>query len=178
MSLPLRLAVLAWFASFAAPAHAAVTASSPGAFQVEHKVVSKAAPAAVFAALGEVGRWWHGEHTFSGKAANLSLKLEAGGCFCERWADGSVEHGRVVQVAQRGKDRLVRLEAALGPARELAASGILTFSLSAQGTGSALVVTYRVAGEGELTRWAGPSDKVIGAQLARLVRFVETGKPE
>ena len=161
----------------AGPARAEVTRKSPAAFKVVHKATSKAPAADVFRALGQVDRWWNSRHTFSGKSESLSLKTEAGGCFCEKWAEGSVEHGRVLQTM---KDRLLRLQSALGPALELPVNGVLTFSLEPKGTGSELTVSYWLSGDPSLAagKWAGPSDIVIGDQTGRLIRFVETGKPE
>jgi hypothetical protein len=42
-----------------------------------------------------------------------------------------------------------------------------------------LTVTYRVSGptDAGLEKWAGGVDRVIGEQAARLVAFVESGKP-
>jgi hypothetical protein len=52
-------------------------------------------------------------HTFSRNAANLSLELHAGGCFCERLKnDGSVQHMQVVYVAP---GEALRLRGALDP---------------------------------------------------------------
>jgi hypothetical protein len=167
----------------AAPAAADVTSSAPHALVVEHKLSSTKAPRDLFRALGQVGKWWNKDHTFSGSAANLSLKTEAGACFCERWKEGSVEHGRVIQTQ---RDRLLRLGAALGPLMDQAVTGVLTFDLRPRPTqapqpgGTDLVVTYRVSGDPShaLASLAEPVNRVIGEQAARLVRFVETGKPE
>jgi hypothetical protein len=64
-------------------------------------------------ALGDVGRWWNAEHSYSGDAANLSLDVAPGGCFCERWKDGSAEHGRVIMAF---KDKTLRLPGTAWPA--------------------------------------------------------------
>ena len=61
----------------------------------------KAPPPHLYAALGEIDRWWNGSHSYSGQAANLSLARQAGGCFCERWGNNSVEHARVVYARSR-----------------------------------------------------------------------------
>jgi uncharacterized protein YndB with AHSA1/START domain len=160
-------------------AAAAVRRSAPDAIAVEHKLPAAVDPAALFRAIGQVDRWWSSTHSWSGSAANLSLKLEAGGCFCERWAEGSAEHGRVIQVL---RDRLVRINATLGPLMEMAVTGVLTFQLSpaASGKGTELVVTYRISGDSThgLRALSGPVDRVIGEAAARLVRFATTGKPE
>ncbi len=60
-------------------------------------------------------------HIF-GSAANLSLEARAGGCWCERLADGgSVEHLRVLLVSP---GRMLRMRGALGPFQGLAVDGV------------------------------------------------------
>jgi uncharacterized protein YndB with AHSA1/START domain len=166
-----------------APARAEVKTSAAHTLVVEHKLSTTAEPARLYRALSQVNRWWSSKHTFSGSAANLSLRTDAGGCFCERWKDGSVEHGRVIQTT---RDKLVRLSTALGPMIDMAVTGVLTFQLEPRLArpegpgGSDLLVIMRVSGDPShaLAALATPVDGVIGEQAARLVRFVETGKPE
>jgi uncharacterized protein YndB with AHSA1/START domain len=172
----LSAAALLAFA-MAGSARGEVARKTPQSFHIEHNAQSKAQPAELYRALGEIGRWWSSQHTFSGKAENLSLELGAGGCFCERWAEGSVMHGRVIETS---KDRRVRLSAPLGPLLELPVDAILTFAFEPKGGGTAVNFTYKVSGDPSLmlAKLAPPSDKVLGAMLARLIRFAETGKPE
>src|SRR5688572_11726646 len=82
----------------AAPAAAEVKSATAGGFEVEARAIVAATPAETYRMLGRIGEWWNDGHTYSGKAANMSLKLEAGGCFCETIpADGgTIEHMRVV----------------------------------------------------------------------------------
>ena len=85
--------------------------ASGDSFVVVHSRRVDAAPGSVYAALPAIGRWWSSEHTYSGDAANMSLKAEAGSCFCERWPGGEVEHGRAIMVdgvLREQFDRLVR----------------------------------------------------------------------
>src|SRR5271169_3344830 len=91
---------------------AEIKAASSDGFVIAYSQRIDAAPASVYAALPAIDRWWDSGHTWSGDAANLSLKAEAGSCFCERWKDGNVEHGRVVMAMP---DKLLRLQTALGP---------------------------------------------------------------
>ena len=164
-------------------ARAEVTTSAAHRLVVEHKLTSTVAPAALFRAIGQVGKWWNSQHTFSGSAANLSLRVDAGGCFCERWKQGSVEHGRVILVK---RDQVVQIATAMGPLMDLGVTGVLTFELKArpaeggQAAGTDLAVTYKVGGDpgSALTALAGPVDTVIGEQAARLVKFAQTGKPD
>src|SRR6185312_7371123 len=117
------------------------------------------------------------EDTYSGKAANLSIKPEAGGCFCEKWKDGSAEHGRVL-MAIPGK--VLRIETALGPLQERALYGVLTFWLNNADSTTTLTVEYRVNGAAAsaLDQLAPSVDTVLGAQVDRLRRFIATGNPE
>ena len=184
MTPPASLVACCCLAALALPAsvaRAVVTASTAQNLTVEHKVSTRAKPADVYRALGRIGKWWNSQHTFSGSAANLKLQPEAGGCFCERWKEGSVEHGRVIQTQ---RDRLLRLATTLGPLLDLAVTGVLSFNLepssAAQPGGTDLLVSYRISGDPShnLAALAPPVDKVIGEQVARLVRFAETGKAE
>lgn len=61
-----------------------------------------------------------------------------------------------------------------------ASFGVLTFTLNAAGTGTDLELTYRVSGFAPdgLQQLAQAVDRVLGQQLSRLERFLETGSPE
>ncbi len=74
-----------------------------------------AAPIAVYNSIFRIGRWWSDGHTYSGKAANMTLKKEPGGCFCEALPSGGfVRHGSL-EYADPGK--VVRLSGAWGRSR-------------------------------------------------------------
>jgi uncharacterized protein YndB with AHSA1/START domain len=140
------------------------------------------APAAkVYAALPAIDRWWTSAHTWSGDAANLSLRAQPGSCFCELWKDGGVEHGRVVMVM---RDQLLRVQTALGPLQGRAVTGILTFQIkpdeNAGSRATLLTLTYVVNGSSAsaLDKSAPAVNEVLGEQFSRLVRFIETGKPD
>lgn len=154
-----------------APSIAATSAVSPSSFLITHTAELSAPPAAAYAALGEIGKWWNGAHTYSGNAANLSLDLRAGGCFCEQWGDGSsVEHARVIYAA---RDKALRLEGGLGPLQELAVAGVMTFALTVVEGKTTLTFTYRVRGaEAGLDKAAPVVDKVLGEQVTRFAAYV------
>jgi uncharacterized protein YndB with AHSA1/START domain len=164
-------------AGIATAARAAVTQSTPDGFLLTISAEIAAPPSAVYAALGQVGNWWSSAHTWSGDAKNLSLQLEAGTCYCERWPGGSVEHARVVFAK---KDEILRLNGALGPLQPTAVSGVVTFELKPTEKGSRLEVTHRVGGDSShaLDKIAPFADKMLGEQIERLKKFVETGKPD
>lgn len=161
-------------------AWAEVTAAAPGAFMIEAEANLQAAPDRAWAAIGEIGRWWSSEHTYSSDAANLSLDPQAGGCFCERWGDGqSVEHGRVVLVRAQEGVRTLRFIGALGPLQETGVVGVMTFSVSPEGEGAKITMHYRASGDPGLglDAMAQPVDHVLTEQFGRLVRYTETGAP-
>ncbi len=168
--------LLAWLAALALPAQAETSNVSPTGFVSSFREEVNAAPYDVWKAIAALPRWWHNEHTWSGQASNMSLDLQAGGCWCERWGGGqSVQHGQVLLV-QPG--RVIRLQANLGPLQELAVSGVLTIVTSAQDGKTFLRLSYRVAGNAEaaLDKLAPAVDQVLAVQYRRLKSLAETGK--
>jgi len=171
------LLVLSSLALGASAAPAAVTQSRPDGFLIEIDADLAAPPAKAYAALAEVGRWWSPAHTWSGDAKNLSLSLDAGACFCERWESGSVEHARVLFAKQ---DELLRLGGALGPLQSMAVTGVVSFAFEAKGQGTTLHVSHRVSGDPvhSLDQIAPFADQMLVETIGRFVKYVETGKPE
>lgn len=165
-------------ALLAAPAGAETSQVSATGFVSSLREEVRATPDAVWQAIVQLPRWWSDAHTWSGRAANMSVDLQAGGCWCERWGEGqSVQHGQVVLV-QPG--RVLRLNAQLGPLQELAAHGVLTIVISTQDGKTALRLSYRVAGSADagLDKLAPAVDQVLGAQFRRLKLLAETGRTE
>jgi len=165
----------------AAPARAEVAASSVGAFLIEGEQALEATPAEAWRALGELGRWWNDEHTYSGDARRMSLDLRAGGCWCECWAGGqSVEHGRVVLVMEHEGVRTLRILGGVGPLQELGVSGVLTFTVAPDPAGAKITMVYRVAGDPglELAALAPLVDAVLMEQFGWLARFSASGSPD
>lgn len=166
---------LAWAgAAMAAPAHAAVTASSDAGFVTESSVEIAADAATVYALLIVPGRWWSDSHTYSGNSANMTIDARAGGCFCEALPaqQGSVEHARVVQ-AMPGKR--LRLSGALGPLQAEAAVGTLDLTITPAGKGVKVAMTYVVGGylRGGAAAIAPAVDQVLAEQLHGLKRAAE-----
>lgn len=161
----------------AAPAHAEVKQTWAAGFRLENRVVIAAPPDKVWAALGQIGTWWDSAHTYTGDAANMTMPLEAGACFCERLPKGGgVKHGEVVMVMP---GQTLRVDAPLGPLQEEGVAAALTFSLKATPDGGTEVVeTFNVGGaRPEIVGFAAGIDGVVGGQLVRLKALVETGKP-
>jgi uncharacterized protein YndB with AHSA1/START domain len=165
-------------AGLAAPACAAVVDAQPSGFELQETAQIAAPPERVYAAIGQVGRWWMSQHTYSGDAKNLTLELAVGGCFCERLPDGGGTRHLVVDMLQ--PNRLVRLAGALGPLAGTGGAGHMAIRLAPKDGGTALDLTYDFGGyaKGGMAQWAAPVDEVLGDQVARLKRYVETGKPD
>jgi uncharacterized protein YndB with AHSA1/START domain len=172
------LAISLCILALASAARAEVVEQSAVGFRTRNVVEVTASPEAVYRALGEIGKWWNGAHSYSGKATNMTMPLSPGACFCETMgAGGGVAHGRVVAALP---SRMLRIEAALGPLQNEAVSGALTFELKAKGTGTEIIQTYHVGGmHPDRTKTFAPIvDGVVREQLTRLGRYVETGKPD
>jgi hypothetical protein len=166
-----------------ATASAEVTSSSAGGFVVRFELPVAAPPAEVYARFFEVGKWWSGAHTYTGKASNLSLRNEPGGCFCEALAGGGFVRHATLEYSDKGK--AARLDGAFGPLQELGAHGLMAFNFGPAdktnpAAGTRLVVTYVVSGyqpDKGFAPLAEPVNGVLKEQVERLKRFAETGKP-
>ncbi|HEV7605930.1 MAG TPA: SRPBCC domain-containing protein [Steroidobacteraceae bacterium] len=173
-SLPIAV-TLALAAAAVGTTRAEVLEVHENSFVVESVAKADAPPDLVYRSLLRVSQWWDPAHTWSGLARNLKLDARAGGCFCEALAGGgSVQHGRVV-FAQPGKQ--LRISGALGPLQEMAVSGVLTFKLAPDGSGTRITMTYRVAGALTMdsTKLAPGVDEVLVSQLGRLRTFASRG---
>ena len=153
----------------AGPLAAEVTRSGEHGFTVSHALTTAAEPFLVYRTMtAHIDEWWNPEHSWSGNAANLYMKTERGGCFCERLPDGGhVEHLRIIYLAPSAE---IRFDGALGPLQTMAAQGRMIWKIEAAESGSRVTFTYQVFGhpEGGLAGIAGPVDAVIGEQLQRL----------
>ena len=153
---------------------------SASGFTVKTTVAVAAGPQRLYQDLLSPGSWWDKDHTYSGDAKNMTLVAQPGGCFCEKLpGGGAVEHGRVVNVSP---NQMIRLSSALGPLQELAVTGTMTWSIepAKQGSGSTLTMTYAAAGyaPGGLDKLAPTVDTVLGTQVNRLKRLIDSGRPD
>jgi hypothetical protein len=163
--------------TFAGAARAEVVESGPQGFRLKSVRQIKAPIAKVFLGIENVGQWWDDSHTYSGKASNMKLALQPGGCWCESIPpSGGVRHGTVVLFyPQQG---MLRIDAALGPLQDEGVSGALFFHATPKDGGTELTVTYNVGGARDFIAKAGPGvDGVLNDAWDRLKRYVETGKP-
>jgi uncharacterized protein YndB with AHSA1/START domain len=158
-------------------ARSEVIETGTGYFRLKSVQQIVAPPARVYEALGEIGRWWNDAHTYSGKAANMTMPLEANACFCEPLPNGgSVRHG-VVALAWPDQG-MVRVEAALGPLQDEGVTGALHYQVKARDGGTELTMTYHVGGARPAIVSAAPViDGVLVEQATRLKRYLETGTP-
>lgn len=168
------LAVLA--SLFATSAHAAVVSTSSVGFQIENRATVAASPEQVWTALGLVGSWWSSDHTYSGSASNMTMPLKVGACFCEALPGGGVEHGRVIAVVPDQK--LLRVQAALGPLQDKGVAAVLTFQVKPTDGGAEIIESYNVGGAtADVVNMAFDVDRVLAAQLAGLKAYVDPHMP-
>jgi uncharacterized protein YndB with AHSA1/START domain len=170
----LRLVAVLAMVFLGVRAHAAVQEVKESSFTTQSVILVDLPPAAAYRAVIQLPKWWDPAHTWSGVAKNLTLEAKAGGCFCERLAEGgSVQHARVV-FAQPGK--LLRLDGAFGPLQDMAATGVLTFSLAPDGPGTRITLTYRVSGAltMDAVKLAPGVDQVLSSQFDRLRSYANS----
>jgi hypothetical protein len=160
----------------AAPARAEVRTAAPDGFVSVNEAVMPLLPAQVWQAVINWTAWWDPAHSYSGKPGMLRLESRAGGTLSERWPGGSVEHARVVNAMPPA---LLRLHGGFGPLQALPVDAVLEIAIKADGNGSRLTMSYRVAGSAasKLDTLAAPVDAVMSAGFLRLVNFANTGKP-
>ncbi len=148
-------------------AGAEVKSATPESMLIEHRFTIAAPAARVWEMLLHPERWWPADHSWSGKRENFNIDPVAGGCFCERWDGNAVEHGRIVMLMP---EKLLRLDAALGPLQELAISGVINVALEEKDGATTMVVTHRVSGDAthKLDAFAPVVDQVNGLQFGNL----------
>ena len=128
---------------FVLPAQAEIVKSSPDHFTLRHEAVSEFTPQQIWQRLAKPSSWWHPDHTYSGSAKNLRIKLKAGGKWREDWKDGSVVHGTVLYVK---KGEILRLDAPFGPLQEMAIKDVWTITVTPHEKGSKIVFDEVVNG--------------------------------
>lgn len=161
------------------PAGAEVTAAAAHGFTVHVEAAVAAPPETAWRMLtAQLGEWWDGAHTYSGRAGNLYLETRPNGCFCEKLGeDGAVVHMTVTFVEP---GRMLRLTGGLGPLGLMGVSGNMTWSLAAEEGRTRIALDYAVGGYDPrgLDQIAPAVDRVLAEQLLRLQRLIETGTPD
>jgi hypothetical protein len=163
------------------PAYAEVKSQTDLGFVSGHTAEVSAKPADIWKRLLAPKDWWSPAHSWSGKVDGFYIDAQAGGCFCEliqeKGADGktvqrgSVEHMRVIFV---DKEKVLRMQGALGPLQSEAVLGTFTVAMEAlkDGTGTKLSFNYSVGGYTRfpMAKMATAIDAVIAEQFASLIK--------
>ena len=174
------IGLTAFAAAIASPVSAEVINTNATGFVTRDEAVVEADTKAVWLALITPATWWNSAHTWSGDAANLTMKPQAGGCFCETIPEdpdpevisfvGSVEHMRVIQAFP---ERALRMRGGLGPLQSEPATGVLTIALTELEDGNTRIVWEYVVGgpmRFEIPQIAMAVDGVMSEQLAGLAK--------
>lgn len=174
----MKTAVLAGLSvlALAGAGRAEIVDQSAAGFEIRHAFTVTAPADKVYEALLKPSLWWSSAHTWSGSAANLRMDFKDH-CFCETLPKGEVRHMDIV--FHDGK--ALHLSGALGPGQFTGASGHLDFAVAEKDGKTTLTATYDVGGYargGLAETYARPFDQVLGEQVARLHKLVETGKPD
>jgi hypothetical protein len=167
----LTIAVAACLAAVA-PAHAKVTASHAGGFTSAHEITIPLSASAAYDLFLQPSKWWSGEHTYSGDAANLKVARQASGCWCERLPGGGFVQHLTLSYAAPGQG--LRFLGGLGPLQQMAANGALSVAFSAASDGRTTVkVSYVVTGlKAESVDGIGKAvDGVLAEQIGRYEQF-------
>ena len=155
--------------SIALPAFCDVVTATPDHYTLRHEAVSDLEPNAVWDRLIEPSAWWQPDHTWSGRAENLSLEPRAGGLWAERWDGNEVLHGRVLTVLE---DKMLRLDAPFGPLQGMGVMVTWTITLEPdEETGGTKIIFDEVAngsGQSRLDEVAPAVDGVKSEAIARL----------
>lgn len=158
----------------AAPAAGKVSNLGEHGFTVTHTAEVESEPFFVWRTMtSHIDQWWSKDHSWTGNAANLYMKVERGGCFCEKYPNGGeAEHLRIIHFVP---GREIRFDGALGPLQSMAVNGRMIWNIEKTETGSRITFTYHVFGhpEGGLAGIAPAVDGVIGQQLERLAEHLD-----
>jgi hypothetical protein len=161
--------------ALASPAAAEVVSADAHGFEIQESVSLVVPVSQAYAAFGRLGSWWNDEHSYSGKAANIRLSLQPGGCMCEtNPKGGGVEHMRVAVVMPG--ERIV-MTGSLGPLLYEAASGVMDVRFERIAGGTKVIMNYRAAGfaKGNADKLAPVVDSVLADQMKRYRAFAAKG---
>jgi hypothetical protein len=125
-----------------------------------------------------VGQWWNADHTWFGKAENLTIDAKVNGCFCEIDGDKQAQHMMVSFVNPNNEIKMV---GGLGPLQMMGVNGGMSWKFEKiDTTHTKIVFHYQVSGyiNGGLTKLAPVVDQVQRLQLNRLTSLLNNGKAE
>jgi hypothetical protein len=161
-----HLLLAAALSALAGSAAAEVSGRSDNGFSLTYERAVTASDAAILEAVGRPAAWWSDAHTYSGSAANISVDLAPGGCWCEALPGGGVKHAETLLVWP--EQRLVRFDAPFGPLQSIGADAVLTMTWAPAAGGSrSLKWTFVVEGPGA-GAMADAIDGVMAEQFGRL----------
>jgi hypothetical protein len=149
---------------------AAVIDSTVNAFTVRYSDTVALATGKLYAVFTDkIGDWWDPDHTYSGKASNLTIQPFAGGCFCEKLeSGGSIQHMTVLYAAPGST---FRMQGGLGPLQQFPVIGIMTLELKAIEKQTQVTLTYAVGGysPGGVGKFAPVVNMVLELQFKRFL---------
>ncbi|MAP96266.1 MAG: ATPase [Ponticaulis sp.] len=174
------LSILGAFGLLISPlAQADVVNATPDGFELKLTRSSNIEALDQYERIFDIADWWSSAHTWSGDAASLSLtSRDVGGQWRESWANGDVEHGRIIASGFLGGKFMVRFDAPLGPLQGMGVQSVLTMEVQEvseiEGT-SEVTFTYFVTGADfqALNQIAPVVDGVLSEQIDRLVSVRE-----
>ena len=169
-----RLLLAAALSTMAVPVSAEVRDRSENGFTLSYERALTASDAAILEAIGRPAAWWSDAHTYSGSAANISLDLRPGGCWCEALPGGGVKHAEAVLVWP--ERRMIRFDAPFGPLQSIGADAVLTMTWAeaADGPARTLKWSFVVTGPGA-GAMAEAIDGVMSEQFGRLAAHLSAG---
>ncbi|MEM8736124.1 MAG: hypothetical protein AAGG44_17980, partial [Planctomycetota bacterium] len=152
---------------------AKVRTATPDGFSLVIEMASPMAADATFQAfVNDFAKWYDADHSYSGKAENLSLDLERHCMFETLPKGGFVRHMEIVYY--HPEQRVIRLLGGLGPLQEMGVTGSFTFAVTPRENGtSAMTLSYRVTGAQDqgLDNLAPVVDRVLQGQMRRLEKY-------
>ena len=154
---------------FALPAFCDVVTATPDNYTLRHEAVSDLEPGAVWDRLIQPSTWWQPDHTWSGRAENLSLDPRAGGLWAEHWDGNEVLHGRVLTVLE---GKMLRLDAPFGPLQGTGVTVTWTITLEPDAdTDGTKIIFDEVANGSSQSRLAEIAPAVDGVKSEAIARL-------
>lgn len=158
---------------FGLPTTADIQSADRHGFTLEFSAESSESASNLFAVLsGQIGQWWHPDHTWFGDPNAMSIEPVAGGCFCEHSAAGSAMHMTVGRI--QAPTTLVLL-GGLGPLQAAGLNGAMHWQIKEAGDKRLITLRYTVHGfsENGIEHWAKPVNSVLGLQFRRFLAHAE-----
>lgn len=157
--------------------HAEVVGSDKHGFELKIEREVNVSRSIAYQQFLNVGQWWSPDHTWFGKAKNLSITPEVGGCFCEISNQKQAMHMTVSFV---NPDNEIKMIGGLGPLQMMGINGGMSWKFTSLDDKRSLITFhYQVSGyiSGGLNKLAPIVDQVQSLQLNRLASLLNTGTP-